>query len=386
MKTLTACLLVLAVFTITPSVLAKPGVTDPRVAAGTSARAADYCLAAGSMPFAPAVALSGPTRTRVIQDAHGLILTIDDRPARITGLNYNVNYTSLPEATRRTLHRRDFQIMQAMGVNAIVGWGVYDEITLEIAQAYGIGVIMPFDLDPQGPFESQSYKDELKSEFAAYIKRFKGFPAVWAWNPGGDELLYRMDTEDHRTTDKLQTAADFLVDLAALANSLDSNHVSVIKEPRDLYVPELDAAIKDWRSHNGGRSPGDFLVFGVNVYGHPDDVAVAIQTAKRNAEQRMEVAFLVTEFGPNQLPPSDRAMYYGAIWDDVRAYSPNGGLAYVFGPDQPDPQYSNPYDPLHLLPNEYSLVDNQGMPIDDALCTLAARFRQAHLDGSIRKE
>ena len=210
-------------------------------------------------------------------------------------------------------------------------------------------------------------------------------PAVEAWlaehaaelqalaEAGQDELLYRMDTQQHRTADKLQTAADFLAELSTLAYSLDPNHVNVIKEPRDLYIPPFNAAIQKARALPGQPDPQTYVVFGVDVYGHPDDVTAAIIAAKQNAEQRMGIAFLVAEYGPFEEPEKDRATYYGEIWDAVYADSPNGGLVYVFGPDQPNPQFSNPYDPLHLLPNPFSLVDNQDNPIDNALATLAAR-------------
>ncbi len=327
---------------------------------------------------APVPLPAAPSVVGIRPDARGLAWTVNGSPMMITGMNYNVNYTGLPETVKRSLHQRDFKLMQAMGVNAIVGWGIYDQVTLEIAQQFGIGVIMPFDLDPKAPFDNKDYREEVKSEFRAYIKRFKDYPAMWAWNPGGDELLYRMDTEEHRTSDKIQTAADFLIELATLAASLDPNHVSVIKEPRDFYVPALDTAIKKLRATSPKPDPSMYLVFGVNVYGHPDDVTAAIQAAKRNAEQRMGIGFLVTEYAPFELPRRDRAEYYGEIWDAIRANSPNGGMVYVFGPDQPNAAFPDPYNALHLLVNEFSLVDNQGQPVDNALCTLATKYKEAH--------
>ncbi len=326
---------------------------------------------------APVPLPAAPSVVTIRPNARGLAWTVNGNAAFITGMNYNVDYTRMPEPLKRSLHERDFKIMHAMGVNAIVGWGIYDEVTLQVAQQYGIGVIMPFDLDPKGSFDNRDYREEIKNDFRAYVKRFKDYPAVWAWNPGGDELLYRMDSEEHRTGDKIQTAADFLVELSALAASLDPTHVSVIKEPRDFYVPPLDAAIKKLRAAAPQPDPRTFLVFGVNVYGHPDDITAAIQAAKRNAEQRMGIGFLVTEYAPFELPRQDRAEYYGQIWDAISAYSPNGGMVYVFGPDQPNPAWSDPYDALHLLPNEFTLVDNKGIPVDNAFCTLASKYRQA---------
>jgi hypothetical protein len=316
------------------------------------------------------------TRVRIHRTERGRLLTINGHPTVLTGMNYNVNYTQLPAETKRALHRRDFQIMKDAGVNAIIGWGVYDEVTLEIANEYGMGVIMPFELDPQGAYENQNYRNEVKDSWRLYIKRFQQFPAVWAWNPGGDELLHRMDTEQHRTVDKLQAAADFLVELSVLAYSLDPNHVSVIKEPRDWYVPHLNEAVRKERALSPSVDPETFLVYAVNIYGNPAEIVDALGMARRNAEDRLGIALFVGEYAPFGLPRKDRGVHYARIWDDVYAFSPNGGFAYVFGPDQPNPQAPNPYDPLRLLVNEFSLVDGDGAPVDDALSLLAARYRQ----------
>ncbi len=315
-------------------------------------------------------------RVRIRRTELGHLLIVNGHPTVLTGMNYNVNYTQLPAETKRALHRRDFQIMKQAGVNAIIGWGVYDEVTLEIAHEFGIGVIMPFELDPQGAYENQNYRNEIKDNWRLYIKRFQQFPAVWAWNPGGDELLHRMDTEQHRTVDKLQAAADFLVELSVLAYSLDPNHVSVIKEPRDWYVPHLDEAVRKQRATSPSVDPETFLVYAVNIYGNPNEIVDALGMARRNTEDRLGIALLVGEYAPFGLPRKDRGVHYARIWDDVHAFSPNGGFAYVFGPDQPNLQAPNPYDPLRLLVNEFSLVDGDGAPVDDALSLIAARYHQ----------
>ncbi len=335
-----------------------------------------------TLPAAPAPALAATptppllTKTEILTDTRGFLLLVNGQPITITGMNYNVDYTRLPQDTKLALHRRDFKIMKDAGVNAIVGWGIYDEATLQVANEFGVGVIMPYDLEPQGAFDNQDYCNQIKANFVSYVQRYKGFTAVWAWNPGGDELLYRMDSQEHRTPDKLQAAADFLVELETTAHTIDPNHVSVIKEPRDFYIPYLDTAMHKPLVNPDVPDSHTFHVFGLNVYGHPDDVLAALQAGKRNAEQRMGVALLVTEFAPFNLPLKDRATYLVQIWDEIQASSPNGGMVYVFGPDQPNPQYSNPYDPLHLLPNEFTLVDNQGNPVDRALEALAGRYRQ----------
>lgn len=327
----------------------------------------------------PSVSLHTKSQTskveiRRIGDAFAFI--VDDQPVIIKGMNYNVNYTALTDETKRRLHRRDFQILHDAGVNAIVGWGVYDEATLQIAQEFGIGVIMPFDIDPKIAFDNQHNRDQIKSDFRQYIERFRNSPAVWAWNPGGDELLYRMKTDEQRTIDKLQAAADLELELATLANTIDPNHVSVIKEPRDWYIRYTEESLRKFRSQPNSLDPSRYLIFGVNVYGQVDDVATNLSITKSSIGERLGLAMLVGEFAPFLAPWSDRPANYADMWDVVYRFSNIGGFAYAFGPDQPNPNVRNPYDPLTLLPSEFSLVDMNGKPIDDSLSALAGRWRQ----------
>ncbi len=316
----------------------------------------------------------GPSQVKVRRTGDQFQLLVNGQPTIVTGMNYNVNYTQLSVTEQIQLHRRDFQIMHDAGVNAIIGWGIYDEYTLEVAEEFGIGVIMPFDLDPNGSYENQDYRNELKANFHDYILRFRGFPAVWGWNPGGDELLYRMQTDEHRTTDKLQVAADLELELAQLAFSLDPDHIIVIKEPRDWYIRYLGDSLNRAKTLPGYHDLSTSLVYGVNVYGHPDDIDLALTDARLTLTGQLGLAMLVTEFGPFNSPPADRAVNYGAIWDVVARDSSLGGLVYVFGPDQPNPKVANPYDLHTLLPSEYSLVDMHGIPVDNSLSTLAARW------------
>ncbi len=291
-------------------------------------------------------------------------------------MNYNVNYTELSEDTRRKLHRRDFQILRDAGVNAIIGWGIYDEITLQIAQEFGIGVIMPFELDPKGPYENENYREQIKYDYHEYIKRFRDFPAVWAWNVGGDELLYRMKTDERRTIDKLQAAADFELELVVPSHSLDPDHVAIVKEPRDWYIKYFDEALRKFKTRPDYKDPSNYLIYGVNVYGRLDDVETVLRISKGSIDTMLGLAMMVSEFAPFLMPRADRPAHYAAMWDIVNEVSSIGGCAYVFGPDQPNPHVANPYDPLTLLPSEFSLVDMNGTPVDDSLNALAAKWRQ----------
>lgn len=302
-------------------------------------------------------------------------LLVNGIPVYVTGMNYNVDYTSLTVAEQTARHRRDFQIMRDAGVNAIIGWGIYDEVTLQVAGEFGIGVIMPFELDPAGAYDNQDYRNQIISSFRDYVSRYHEFPAVWGWNPGGDELLYRMKTEENRTVDKMQFAADLELELAQIAHSLDPNRISVIKEPRDWYIKYLNVSLQNAKKQSSYKDLSGSLVYGVNVYGHTDDITLALTNAKLTLTGQLGIAMLVSEFGPFNSPPSERPLDYADIWDVVAQISDLGGLVYVFGPDQPNPQVAKPYDLRTLLPSQYSLVDMNGNPVDGSLAALTAQWQ-----------
>ena len=357
----------------------KPTATrTPSAAVPTAVRTATSARpTATRTPTQPATVPSpipqASTKTSVRHNGNQFALLVNGQPTYIKGLNYNVNYTELSVDLRLELHRRDFKIMRDMGVNAIVGWGIYDEITLQVADEFGIGVIMPFDLPANGDYDNANYRNQIKSDFREYVQRFRNYHAVWGWNPGGDELLYRMDTEEHRTEDKLQHAANLELEMVLIAQSLDPNHFNLIKEPRDWYIKYLGTAMSN--NPSGSHILGSNLIYGVNVYGRYEDIEMALVNAKVTLADQLGLTMMVSEFGPFNSPREERATHYAGIWNIVTRISDVGGLAYVFGPDQPNPNAPNPYDPLALLPNQYSLVDVNGTPIDNALATLTIQWR-----------
>jgi hypothetical protein len=184
-----------------------------------------------------------------------------------------------------------------------------------------------------------------------------------------------MKSDEKRTVDKLQFAADLELALAALAHSIDPNHINVIKEPRDWYIKYLNVSLQKAKTQPGYQDLSSSLVYGVNVYGHVDDIQLALGNAKLTLTGQLGLATMVTEFGPFNSLREERAADYADIWDAVTQITSIGAMVYVFGPDQPNPNVKNPYDPLTLLPSEYSLVDMNGAPVDGALSALTFKWR-----------
>jgi hypothetical protein len=322
----------------------------------------------------PPLSSANRTRIQLAKFGNQWAFSVNGKPIYIKGMNYNVNYTELNEETQWKLHRRDFKIMRDAGINVIVGWGIYDDVTLRVAEEFGIGVIMPFDLPANGDYDNENYRNEVKSNFTSYVTHYRNYPAVWGWNPGGDELLYRMRTEENRTPDKLQAAADLELELATLAYTLDSVHFSLIKEPRDWYLKYLVQSFNQAKGKPGYQDPKKFLMYGVNVYGQLDDINTVLRNTRNSIDTYLGIPMIVSEFGPFQRPRESRPEDYAAIWDIAFQISGIGACVYVFGPDQPNPQAPNPYDPLVLLPSEYSLLDIDAKPIDNAFAALSVKW------------
>lgn len=362
--------------------LHPPTPTHTPTATPTLARA-PIVLAAPTARFdatlspTPSPAPLRPTQVAVHRVNGKFALVVNRQRTLIKGMNYNVNYTALPGDMKQRQHRRDFRIMRDAGVNAIIGWGVYDETTLEVAREFGIGVFMPFELDAQGAYKNLHYREQVRQAFQKFVKRFQHFPALWGWNPGGDELLHRMETEHHRTPDSLHAASDFLFELCESAYVLDPLHVSIVKEPRDRYVPYIEESVRKARLKPQAPDPNTFFIFAVNTYGKPDGIATLLRSTQPHVEDRIGIPMVIGEFAPFGLARTDRPNHYATIWNVVQQVSSIGGFAYVYGPDQPNPHAPNPYDPLRLLVNEFSLVDIDGNPVDGSLNALAEHWRRS---------
>src|SRR6266581_4583159 len=78
------------------------------------------------------------------------------------GMGYDPIYRYLPRDQRAANYHRDFQILREAGVNTITGWDAdkgyeqdkFDELTLDIANIYGIGVVMALNLPPEGDYNN----------------------------------------------------------------------------------------------------------------------------------------------------------------------------------------------------------------------------------------
>ncbi|HEY1296010.1 MAG TPA: hypothetical protein VGJ60_23275, partial [Chloroflexota bacterium] len=99
----------------------------------------------------PTAQASQPTHVEIVGSAFQFQYLVNGQPVTIKGMGLNTQYASQlsPEARAAQLDS-DMAAMSALGVNTVLGWdpAEFDGTLLDAAQRHGIGVVMPFDLDP----------------------------------------------------------------------------------------------------------------------------------------------------------------------------------------------------------------------------------------------
>ncbi len=330
----------------------------------------------------PAPASVNFPQVRLSREGDRFKFLIDDKPVKLLGINYNVDYSSLPVSRQKARHTQDFQILAERGFKVVTGWGIFNEATLETADQYGIKVIMPIELDPTKVYANPTFRDEAIKKLATTVARFQDFPAVIMWNPGGDEflayleedLISRLVGEDQRKI-ILQDMTNLLVEMARLAYRNDKyKRPAVIKQVQDWHVENLAQSLEQVRQ--SGDDPSAFVVYGADIYGWPDYIAPIVPRVEA-AVQRLGLAWLVTEFGPVGTGPMDRSSAFVEAFRLFKQTSSMGAMVYVFAPDLPDPLLAAPLSLFTIHDDPEDDSKRQLTPVDSTLQDLGDEFLRA---------
>jgi hypothetical protein len=133
----------------------------------------------------------GATPVAVVSDDSGTwTYLVDGQPDAIRGVGYNPQYAALSSPERVQLYQRDFAAMHQLGINTIEGWfeWQFDEVTLQAANRNEIGVIMPFELNQDWPYDDPNVRQSILDHITAFVERYKNSPAVRMWAPGNENL------------------------------------------------------------------------------------------------------------------------------------------------------------------------------------------------------
>ena len=288
---------------------------------------------------------------------------VNGQPDLIRGVGYNPQYAALGAAARGALYQRDFGAMRALGVNTIEGWfeNQFDSVTLDYAARNGIGVLIPFELNQDWPYENPNVQQSILDHVSAQVERYKNQPAVRMWAPGNEDLhrmLYpRWVSQENNTAARARADAfaAFLPVLVDRIHELDPDHPVIYRDAEDVYLPRLKAAFLA----TGVERP--WLVYGANVYSQ----ARLQQIVAAWPSQWVGGPLVLSEFAPGGVGPTDRPLGFEQDWAIIRS-RPDiviGGLAYTWATNGPEE-----------LDRVFGLVNDQGIPSDGALAALSATY------------
>src|SRR5581483_8578886 len=300
----------------------------------------------------------GPSQVGVLKYPDGgYHYIVNGREQVFIGMGYNPIYRALPDATRATNYARDFKLLCQAGVNHITGWDYdkgfqqdqFDELTLNSADRFGIGVIMPFYLPPDGNYDDPTFVEYLLLTARAKVERFKNHPALRMWGLG-NEVLSAMPP------DMYPAFGDRYLALADEIHALDPNHPVIYREAEDEFVP----VFSDWLRQSGDMRP--WLLYGMNIYS--DRIDSLLSSWPDNGLDRPA---LVSEFGADASGPNARAQGYGDMWREIRTYSRwvIGGAPYVWSTDGPEP-----------TDKKWGLMSAAATPIDGTFALLGQLWRR----------
>lgn len=291
---------------------------------------------------------------------------VDGQPTVVRGVGYNPEYASLATGDRQQSYQRDFSAMHRMGVNTIEGWfeSQFDAITLDAAARNGIGVLMPFELNQDWPYENPNVQQSILDHVSAYVEKYKNHPAVRMWAPGNENMhriLYPhlvSKQNDPQASARAAAFAAFLPVLVDRIHELDPNHPVLYRDAEDVYLAPLKAAFE------ATGVPRPWLVYGANVYSS----SRLQEIVARWPAQWTGGPLVISEFGPSGASHADRPLGYQQDWSVIRS-RPDfvlGGLAYTWATNGPEE-----------LDRVFGLVDPSGVPTDGSLTALNSAFFQS---------
>jgi hypothetical protein len=304
------------------------------------------------------VAAAGPSQVVIEGEPYHYVYKVNGVRQVLRGIGYNVPYAAQDRAWRAQRYDRDFAMMQAAQVNTLVGWDEreFDDLTLDKAQQYGLGVIWPYNLPPDGDYADPAYCAAQRERVLALVGRYAGYPALRMWGLG-NEVLHDMPSQDHAA--RAQAFAACYADLVAAVHAADPNHPIIYRDSEDVWLDPVRLALMD----RGLDRP--WMVYGANIFtfrlrdlvaGWPD--------------RGLGVPLVISEYGPTGYAADDRPGAMVAMWNIIRQ---KRARDYVLGGSI----YGWATDGIEAIDRVYGLTDADGRAVDGTLAAIAQRFATA---------
>jgi len=284
----------------------------------------------------PRVQASGPSKVEISGAPHEYTYIVNGRPEVIRGMGLNTRYAStMTPELRRVQLESDFSALARLGVNTVTGWDPleFDSTLFGVANVHGIGVVPPFDLDPEADYSDPDVRSRLSSEVVAWVERYREQPALRMWGIG-NEVLHKIvhpawvGPQDPARERNARAFADWLVETADTIHALDPDHPVTYRSAEDAFVGWVVDAL---RRRGGGPRP--WFVWGTNCY--QDHLS---HIADSWPDSGFEGALWVSEFAPGTLAIPDRPAGFASMWSVIRQH-PGwvlGGAAYAWTRNGPE--------------------------------------------------
>jgi hypothetical protein len=294
----------------------------------------------------------GPSRVEVVGSDFHYEYLVNGQSQGIKGMGLNTQYAQqLSPSDRAARIDQDMAEMQAMGVNTVLGWdpAEFDDVLLNAAQRHGIGVVMPFDLDPSADYTDPTVRQQLHDQVLAWVARYRSYPAVRMWGLG-NEVLHKIvhpawvGPQDPEQERQAEAFSDWLVQTADDIHALDPDHPVTYRSAEDAFVDWVIGAL-----NRAGGGPRPWFVWGTNCY-----QAYLGDIVDHWTQLGMPTALWVSEFAPGGTAVPDRPDGFATMWAYVRRH-PDwvlGGAVYAWTRNGPEGVDRN-----------FGLTDD-GVPVD----------------------
>ena len=293
-----------------------------------------------------------PSHVEVVGSDFQYQYLVNGQPEVIKGMGLNTQYAQqLSPSDRAARIDQDMAEMQAMGVNTVLGWdpAEFDDVLLEAAQRHGIGVVMPFDLDPSADYTDPSVRQQLHDEVMAWVTRYRSYPAVRMWGLG-NEVLHKIvhpawvGPQDPEQERQAEAFSDWLVQTADDIHALDPDHPVTYRSAEDAFVAWVIGAL-----NRAGGGPRPWFVWGTNCY-----QSYLGNIVDHWKQLGMPTALWVSEFAPGGMAVPDRPDGFATMWGYIRRHPEwvLGGAVYAWTRNGPEGVDRN-----------FGLTDD-GVPVD----------------------
>jgi len=295
---------------------------------------------------------SQPSHVEITGSGSQFQYLVNGQRVAIKGMGLNTQYASQlsPEARAAQLDS-DMAALSAIGVNTVLGWdpAEFDATLLEAAQRHGVGVVMPFDLDPDADYTDPNVRQQLHDEVLAWVSQYRAYPALRMWGVG-NEVLHKIvhpawvGPQDPHQELEAEAFSDWLVQTADAIHAMDPDHPVTYRDAEDAFVGWVVAA-----EHRNGDAPRPWFAWGTNCYqSYLGDIV------DRWPSSGMAAPVWVSEFAPGGMAIPDRPDGFATMWGYVTRH-PDwvlGGAVYAWTRNGPEGVDRN-----------FGLTDD-GVPVD----------------------